>query len=46
MHSMRTALLVAALSVGLVAAGDAPFDVADFIKAGDGASAALHRASL
>ena len=45
-HSMRTALLVAALSVGLVAAGDAPFDVADFIKAGDGASAALHRGSL
>ena len=35
---LRTALLVAALGAGRVA-GDAPFDVADFIKAGDGASA-------
>ena len=35
---MRNALLVAALGAGLVA-GEAPFDVADFIKAGDGASA-------
>ena len=42
---MRTTLLVAAL-VGLVATGDVAFDVADFIKAGDGASAALHRGSL